>query len=779
MSDEQNRSGASSPGDTAFLEKCSEFLGDCAGKWWNPNARPPEIEHHLPDPLTVFGKEDWIAELKEIVENEDKDAGFRDNAEIFLGVYNEEVVPKCLEKEGLEELVMDMEKKYARVAAYFECIDKDEEDKRIYSEVVQAVNDARNHQAKWDQSDNGSNSQADSEVMINIASVRNERSFNSTYKALREYAEKPDNLKWQEEKQAIAAGTEVKRATIFKWYLIDHIHDEDISEDREKKFAEILEYMGEDVIADLIKAWSKKYDCDTGTALTDTIDKALRRLLCRFPKKIIRGGQDQQSPMSRQDLHAGAGFSGAGDQTRREQTPPVRQQQLYMPTSSQPGTTDQPRHTSSVSLTAGNRFYDKNRSHIGPRTHPSVADLTTSQQNPVNLSESVQQPLSTEAVLQQTVSVMKDMQQKNLESNLLLAEKLNRQQSSGSGVKLANIELWEYEGNPLNFQDWWIRFKSVYHDSDRLTENSKLIYLSQYISKKAQNKCWGQGIDTLTYKEALKKVKDTFNDKQKLFGLCLDKITQQAMPRDDNDIKGIRSLVNTTREMINKLDGLEYPQIAYSSTTMVHFMEKINLKLQVKMMDKLNYERFDKVPLKELIDGLDRYCRIHEHTTIYLEHKTKIQGNVEPPRQITTLTGVIQQKYNEKNGYGKCIFCNHRGGFNGHKWKNCSEVKDPEKRWEKFRELNLCLACGSNKHYFKDCISPRVCGEANKACTERHHQSLHDYYASKFYRSRRTPQGSRSNSPRRVQFEEVARNDQNNTREGGSSQQEGNARAGR
>ena len=104
---------------------------------------------------------------------------------------------------------------------------------------------------------------------------------------------------------------------------------------------------------------------------------------------------------------------------------------------------------------------------------------------------------------------------------------------------------------------------------------------------KAQQKCWGQGLDALTYDKALENVLTTFADKELLSTLYLDRITEQKMPKDEHDIHGIRDLVNTTRKMINCLERLSVHPLEFSRMVMKSFKERIPFNLIQKIVEKL------------------------------------------------------------------------------------------------------------------------------------------------------------------------------------------------
>ena len=752
--------------------------------WWNPFKQPQKGEPLDPKPLTHFEHSEWLKELNTIEDLKSKNldhlqSEYERHATDFLRVYNKDVISESLTTEGLGDLVKDMEKKYAKLAAYFLGLEEDgesiadEDDNKLYEEIVRAVGAIRifqlqtlqnqnQQQGKEKESAQGSNdgaiSETGSEAIISTNAKKRERIVLATFRALREYVNNTENAKWQQEHEAISEGDKLKEAIVFRCYLINQITDQDMSDDLERQFAEVLEIMGPEGISDLIAAWTKKYEGEAETPVTEDIAFTLQMLLNRFKKQ----------PQTSEEHVASTRVTASLE--RDEATPLMRPAPQMTPSSDQT-TINQSNHPSAVPPTSRNNFTHEDRASGNP---PAV-DLT-SHENPLSGFASVQQQPST-AVQMQMMATLKSMQDNFTAQTSQIADKLKSHQSSGSGSRKPP-ELWVFDGNPLNFQEWWDRFVSIYHNFGKMDNSEKKVHLDEYIGVKARMKCWPEGTTDIEYHQMVDKIKNVFNDKEDLLNLCLDKIINQRVPNDENDITNIRQLVITTRKMMKKLQRLEIPEIAYGATTMIHFMEKMDLKMQRDICKELKFEKFNKIPLKDLIDHLDDVCKISEHTTDFLEHKTKRK---EPQRDFTmithqtTMAGVSRQRFNEKQGYGRCIFCNNNSGHDGHKWKNCPVVTNPQERWNKFRELKLCLACGRNDHFIKDCRSQNSCGEARPPCSAKHHQSLHEYYSGNGH-GQRDNLRQRSRSPganRRVRF------DEDNNREDGNSQPTGNPRAGR
>ena len=338
-------------------------------------------------------------------------------------------------------------------------------------------------------------------------------------------------------------------------------------------------------------------------------------------------------------------------------------------------------------------------------------------------------PPPMEQVLLQTVQMLQGM-----------SEKMNQQGSSS--LKLPPIQLKIYDGNPHGFLDWWIRYEALVHLNARLSDSERLIYLQQHIAPDAASKCWGQGLDALTYDKALEDVLTTFADKELLTSLYLDKIQEQKMPQDENDISGIRDLVNNTRKMIHCLQRLNVQPLEFSRMIMKCFKEKVPFSLQMKMVEKLG-RKMSEISLTEFIPALDSYCSQREDVTVYLQYRTGggqgssggHQGNSShsggspgsgfgPQRQTTMYS---RQSYDRVKGWPKCLFCQEEGK-KGHAWRNC-HIQDPTKRKRAFTEQKLCLNCGSARHFFNNCKSTKQCGIGG--CEKSHHSSLHEWYTNR------------------------------------------------
>ena len=693
---------------------------------WYPNKTKYDKNEDGPHWTAVFSKDSWINELKAVKEinQTDRRNQFNEEKSRFIAQYTENIEPTITDELDLEDILPEIERSYARISLLYDCIEADEDIRNTYSNIVMIVNKIRCYQNDLlkqqhnlhDLHNKDKDTQSDTSQ---ISFSFNNRCVQAIDEELCHWVKNPQNPRWQSERKEMDEGWEVPRANKMRRYLVDIALLNNFSKENEQQFSQLLSDLGQEVMEELLSTWNMRItEEDEGNTNLVAISKAIRYTLNMFSS----GSQAHSHSHTKRQYEVNS--------TKEPQTV---QEANYDPTGNM--MTSQNTHLTKVTDWVASNLTSKDATSKAQTKDKDRSEQPHTEQN-VNL---------------QVANVMKDVVDK-------LAKIKTPDNIQGSAVKLPGIDIWRFDGNPLNFHDWYLRYQSVIHTNEKLSPSNKLIYLSQYLSSNAQAKCWGPcgGLNGLDYDQALQKVLEIFADKDQLLGLCLNKISQQIFPRNENDISGIRSVANTTRHCIDTLEKLKIPAMAYSQSTMVIFMEKVPLSLQVKMMETLNTENFLQIPLTDLISTMNRYCKIRERTTTYLEYKTQNtsnQGNERDWGQRTTMTTInpeqpTWQSQSQQRIFGKCIFCDHQGGLTGHKWKDCP-VTDPVRRYEKFRQLQLCLACGSSRHRVKDCSSSWRCGEeAPQRCSQKHHRSLHKYFQEN---RRNTQNNNNSSSQQQIQ----------------------------
>ena len=728
-----------------------------SSKWWDTNKNPPEdqIREDRPHPLRAYSQEEWASNVERLqtFSAPEKRAEYEKQLESYDLIYVQEAVPRMQSASDLSDVLEQLERRYYIIRLLYEHIYTTDEDIAKYNKACENLSRVKDtfefiEQARRDGQDQECDTEHgdEEEVYGDQSSMQRSQNFSmddmlvqAIDNALIEYVEKPDDPRWKQEAREIEEGKDVRRDVAIRRYLIDCALLRVFSKEAQDHWTRLLKETGKEVFEKLVEIWDERFANQQGTSHTDTMGKTLRFVLFSFgPKRVnIRLPETPISASS----HSASGVSMdemLRSSSNRSDPPPSR---TYSAPNTQPshGTTSRRTFPATLSSTTAS-------SAVGTATTSSLLTVTS---KPFAPSMAPPRTLpSSSTAHHPTLSGVGTIQPPSVEQLLLKTATLlqgvstqvsNRQQgagsnTSGSSLKLPAVEIGKYDGNPLSFMDWWMRFEPLVHNNSRLSDSEKLIFLIQHVEAKAQQKCWGQGVDTLDYKQALGKVYSTFANAELLTSLFLDKIQAQRMPKDENDISGIRDLVNTTQKMVNCLDHVKIHPMEYSRMTMLCFKDRIPFNLQMKMVDKIG-KKISEMTLTEYISALDVYCSVREDVSDYLKYKTSNrQGNSSPggsggPSRSTTMTGqsqpkirFIKQRWDPETGYPECVFCGVEGR-RGHKWKDCP-VTDPGTRLEKFNEWKLCLACGNGNHNSGKCQSKLRCPK----CNGFHHIALHDYF---------------------------------------------------
>ena len=718
MSDEENlesntaertsdlQSASATPSSTAASGSDRRELRSNT-KWWDPNRNPPEDEtrESRPNPLQVYDKDEWVATIQRYqgLSSPEKRAEFEKQVESFGRIHKQEAEPRMLDMRDLDDILVQLYRRFYTIRFLYENINTTNEDIAHFNEVSENLNRV---QDTWNQIVQTRHDELDDEEDTEDGEEEEENGNPSTLQrshhfrlndmliqmidhALIEYIENPENPQWKQEAKEMDEGKEVGRDVCIRRYLIDCSLLRSLSKENENHWSRLLHETGKEVFQQVSNIWDERFAANPEEPkAAHSIRNALAFVIQAFAAKRV-------TIRSPETVATTSPLPTASTPT-----------DLY--TTSEAGATMTPRSLAANSMTGKSSSASATVRRVSGPSEPTPTP-------------------SRDEVLLQVVNVLKDVSDK--------VGKPSAGTSTGaSPLKLPTVDIGKYDGDPLKFMDWWMKFEPLVHNNKRLDDSEKRLLLIQYIEPMAQQKCWGQGVGNLDYKQALEKLTSKFANVSLLTGLFLDKIRTQKMPRDENDISGIREFVDTTQKMTNCLNLKKIDPMEYSRLTMLCFQERVPFNLNMKMVDKVG-KKISEMKLSDYMSELDRYCAVREDVSDYLKYKTSNQPGSSPTggsggsSHSTTMTGQsgptrgFSQKYSDETGYSKCIFCEVEG-FEGHKWKDCP-MKDPGRRLQKFNELKLCFNCGSHMHSAAKCPSKLRC----VICKRSHHTALHDYFA--------------------------------------------------
>ena len=662
---------------------------------------------------------DWIGKMPENKIDENKKELFEMATNNFLTLFRkkiEDVLDTDSAPEGFLDIVQQLDKSYDKIEKIFHNMRQSERDQEIMVFIDQKYKDVKDYMAMLEQMDReelGNDEGIDKEIE-SILNELNEFANNPEYRPRSELA-----------------------------YLFCSWMSQDLSEEQDDELTSLLQSFGKDRLKLALHLWKSRL-CETQSEKHKEISHFLSGLLenwsvpeaggngstwAAHATRFTRGNIPNSSLNEKFSIFLDPGQQKQDGSSENQVSENATLQQL------QPITTQrQPTAAPGRSLLAGLRVRQPSGNRP-PGTRNRVNTTTPSRS------------------LQQTAT-------NNVDQMGRLADVLERMTASNrnphSAVKLPPLRLQPFDGNPLEWVNWWPRYEALVHTRQDISDSHKLLYLQQYVTEKAAKELWGAKIETLPYHKAIDLLFEKFADEELLTAMYRDQLKKVHFPKSARDISGMRNFVDTVKKYMNCLREFKMLPHSYSLPTMDFFREKMPMDVLHEIAHQEG-RRISKLSLVEFTKALTKYVDLREDTSRFRDHVGVSNLNNGNTTTMVTQTGPNRgETYTLPADftYYKCLFCGAKG-TGGHMMKDCPIVKDPKQRFDIIRELQRCTSCLGTSHRFYECPSKRTC-----FCRKKHHTSLHDWFARK--QSGNQSQDTRSNQQRGAQQTGGNRNQNNN-----------------
>ena len=110
-------------------------------------------------------------------------------------------------------------------------------------------------------------------------------------------------------------------------------------------------------------------------------------------------------------------------------------------------------------------------------------------------------------------------------------------------MKLPNLRLGNFSGNPIASNTLWDSFKSAVHNNSKLTPVDKFTYLKSLLAGTAANTVAGLTRTSENYKKAVEMLKDRFGNRQIIITSHLENLTKIPKVESVSDVKGASKFV--------------------------------------------------------------------------------------------------------------------------------------------------------------------------------------------------------------------------------------------
>ena len=272
-------------------------------------------------------------------------------------------------------------------------------------------------------------------------------------------------------------------------------------------------------------------------------------------------------------------------------------------------------------------------------------------------------------------------------------------------VKLPQLKLAKFEGNPLNWINFWELFKSSVHERQDLPAPAKFQYLLGQLEGEAARLVAGFSHSATDYAEAIDLLLKTYGQEHILTQSRLNAILDLPSPKPTSEsLSNFRSSFEGHLRVL-KSSGSD---IEHSGYVFAHILLR---KLDKQTKDNLNRANGSKIWSLENF----RECINNE-----IQHLTSLNDVEYSSQNGTTDDSLYTSSFNVSNSnYSKSNY-NCRLCKGDHFALNCTQFPTPQSRIEQVKRCNLCYNCLYSNHRLSSCINKGRC----KLCNKRHHTAL-------------------------------------------------------
>ena len=135
------------------------------------------------------------------------------------------------------------------------------------------------------------------------------------------------------------------------------------------------------------------------------------------------------------------------------------------------------------------------------------------------------------------------------DSNLNASFGLVTSNSDTLKCKLPWLEIPVFDGDPLEWQDFWDQYNVSFHCNDRISDVDKFIYLKSLLSGKALALAKGFVLSADNYKEAVDLLKEEFGNTQVLISAHLDAPIKIKKVKGNEYFEGMRKCITKLKHV--------------------------------------------------------------------------------------------------------------------------------------------------------------------------------------------------------------------------------------
>ena len=286
----------------------------------------------------------------------------------------------------------------------------------------------------------------------------------------------------------------------------------------------------------------------------------------------------------------------------------------------------------------------------------------------------------------------------------------DRQVHNQKNVKLPQLTLNKFNGDPLEWLNFWDLFRTSVHERSDLSKPIKFQYLIGQLQDEAAHLLSGFNLTPSEYDEAIDLLKKTYGQKRLLVQVRLNALFDIQPPLPTlSSLSDFRSQYEGHLRVLKSLDM----EIDSSGYIFAHMLLR---KLPASTRDHLNRANKSEVwTIADLRAGITD--KIHLLTSLedYASHGKNFENAQNISSSHPSAAFPVSTKSYKSKKYSACPLCNE-----DHYVLRCKKYATPLERKDFAYKLRLCMNCLSNSHKTSACLSKERC----KHCSSKHHTGL-------------------------------------------------------
>lgn len=294
---------------------------------------------------------------------------------------------------------------------------------------------------------------------------------------------------------------------------------------------------------------------------------------------------------------------------------------------------------------------------------------------------------------------------KKVEKRLATKSTSNANTSLAKSVKLPNITLKKFSGDPLQWSSFWDMFRTSIHERSDIAVPAKFHYLISQLEGEAAKLLSGFDNNECDYLEAVNLLETTYGRKKLLIQARLSALFDLSTPSATVD--GLGEFRSNYEAHLRSLKSLG------SNTDEAGFVfaELLLRKLPISTRDNINRAaKSDTWDLRELREAIAMEI-MHLQALTDTKHRSTsdyfMRDAVPKPPTVAFPISTAKTK--------SCNFC--AGSHYSHE---CSKFGSLQSKQNRVRELTLCYNCLKPNHSVAKCNNVGRC----RYCKRKHHSSL-------------------------------------------------------